>query len=578
MRHQLAIKVLHPELEGFPELVTRFQREAVAGAHIIHPNVASASDFGKFDGESYFLVLEYIRGATLSDVMKKGPLPPQRAAKIARQMAAALGAAHAKGIVHRDVKPRNVMLVQGEDDLVKLIDFGLARVPVSQLTPVSQDEDISRRSLTAAGVVMGTVAYMAPETALGMKAVEPRSDLYAVGVILYELLAGKHPFDAVDPALLFAQHRNEPPPPLRLRNPSVVVPDVLEAVVRKLLEKDPEQRYPNAAAVIAALEDAMPPTYARDTPLSNATDLPITVLGMRAPSVPDVEVAPATSNAQATAKRPTYTPRLLGRPGSADEPQSSGKWRIVAGVLGIAVVGLLVVLLTGQGPSETSPSPHSSIAVPTAPQMATGARAPGGGAVGASAPTPTAAAADARDDSVTLRRKLKAAAGSKDVAAGTGALLHLAEGDPSAFRDPDVQRTAAIIAEAAGTAGGDDADRIFFVLSSKLGSDGLDVLYDVFATGGTSRGGSRAAAVLSRPQTIERATPAMRIAFDLRRAACQHRPYLFPRAGQEGDARALTLLESMQPPQCIPGTGACCWRRHGDLDKAIAALKQRSPE
>ncbi|MEJ7727800.1 MAG: serine/threonine-protein kinase [Polyangiaceae bacterium] len=378
MHKAVAIKVLHPEIEGFPELVMRFQREAVAGAHIVHPNVASASDFGTFDDESYYLVLEYIRGVTLSDVMKRGPVPPARAAKIAKQMAAALGAAHAKEIIHRDVKPRNIMLVEGQDDLVKLIDFGLAKVPVGKLVPVAQDEDISRRSLTAAGVVMGTVAYMAPETALGMRAVEPRSDLYAVGVILYEMLAGKHPFDAIEPGLLFAQHRNELPPPLRLRNPDVVVPDALEAVVRNLLEKDPQQRYPDAAAVVTALEEAMPGALAaRERAVSQSRDLPVTVIGARSPSLPDTSEAeadappPRSSRAPSfSPSRPTdatvrrarpssvpgrrsardgaYTPRLLGRPGG-DAGGTRG-WRIAVGVLALVIVGLAAVIVVQREP------------------------------------------------------------------------------------------------------------------------------------------------------------------------------------------------------------------------------------
>jgi serine/threonine protein kinase len=138
MHKEVAIKVLHPETENFPELVSRFEREAVAGAHIQHPNVAIASDFGKFDEDSRFLVLEYIRGKTLREIIDEGPLLPTRAAAIARQIALGLAAVHAKGIVHRDVKPRNIMVLPGArmgEDLVKVIDFGLARCRSSSSRP-----------------------------------------------------------------------------------------------------------------------------------------------------------------------------------------------------------------------------------------------------------------------------------------------------------------------------------------------------------------------------------------------------------------------------------------------------------
>ncbi len=168
MHKHVAVKVLHPDVEGFPELVARFEREAVAGAHVQHPNVAIASDFGKFDGGSAFLVLEYIEGITLRDLMDLGPIPPRRAASIVRQVAAALSAVHQKGIVHRDVKPRNIMIgrrggstptlppVESDaEDVVKLIDFGLAKVPVEGLSAIAKDDNLLRE-LTEAGVVMGT--------------------------------------------------------------------------------------------------------------------------------------------------------------------------------------------------------------------------------------------------------------------------------------------------------------------------------------------------------------------------------------------------------------------------------------
>src|SRR5262245_27623838 len=134
MRKRVAVKVLHPSTQGFPELVTRFERESIVGAHVSHPNVCSASDFGRLEDGSCYLVLEYVEGITLHELIHRGPLPAERAASIARQLAAALEAAHHLEIWHRDVKPRNIMIVEGPPDRVKLIDFGLAKVPVQRFS------------------------------------------------------------------------------------------------------------------------------------------------------------------------------------------------------------------------------------------------------------------------------------------------------------------------------------------------------------------------------------------------------------------------------------------------------------
>ncbi|HVY48836.1 MAG TPA: serine/threonine-protein kinase, partial [Minicystis sp.] len=247
MRKQLAVKVLHPEVEGFPELVARFEREAVAGAHVEHPNVATAKDFGKFDGGSAFLVLEFIRGTTLRELIDRGPLPPRRAAWIIRQVAAGLAAVHEKGIVHRDIKPKNIMILDdtrmtrrikrndpGAADVIKLIDFGLAKVPVEELSTGAQDPD-QKRDLTAAGVVMGTLGYLAPEAALGTRSILAPADLYALGVVFYEMLSGKAPFEGKDAAEVFMHHRTSPLPAIAERNPAASVPPAIEAIVRRLL-------------------------------------------------------------------------------------------------------------------------------------------------------------------------------------------------------------------------------------------------------------------------------------------------------------------------------------------------------
>ncbi|XXY55090.1 protein kinase [Sorangium sp. So ce269] len=265
MHKRVAIKILHPDTERLPELVQRFEREAIAGAHIQHRNVATATDFGEAEDGSFFLVLEYVRGTTLHEIIRRGPMPAARAALIARQLAAALDATHAMNIVHRDLKPRNVMVVEPHGDLVKLIDFGLAKVSVDQLrrsaaAPESVRMGLEPESrpgrLTTAGVIFGTIAYLAPESALGMDFVDERADLYALGLIFYEMLAGKHPFLARDPVELFNQQRSAPVPAIAEHSPGVAVPPAIEAVVRRLLEKQPRARFETAAELIAALDQA----------------------------------------------------------------------------------------------------------------------------------------------------------------------------------------------------------------------------------------------------------------------------------------------------------------------------------
>lgn len=246
----VAIKVLHPDIEGLPELVERFEREAVAGKHILHPNVVAVFEIDQLEDKSWFLVQEFVRGKTLRHHIDQGPIAPLRAARFARQLAEALTAAHDIGIVHRDLKPLNVMVLDGPEEQVQLIDFGLAKVPIERMVIAEE----GRRSLTQAGVVFGTIAYLAPEAALGMRSIERRSDLYALGLILYEMLAGKHPFTATEPTELFRQQRNAVPPPIAERSPGISVPPELEAIAQKLLEKDPDARHPHARAVIVALD------------------------------------------------------------------------------------------------------------------------------------------------------------------------------------------------------------------------------------------------------------------------------------------------------------------------------------
>ncbi|WP_437905630.1 protein kinase [Sorangium sp. So ce327] len=330
MHKRVAIKILHPDTERLPELVQRFEREAIAGAHIQHRNVATATDFGEAEDGSFFLVLEYVRGTTLHEIIRRGPVPAARAALIARQLAAALDATHAMGIVHRDVKPRNVMVVEPQGDLVKLIDFGLAKVSVDQLRRSVASPESARAGadslpvrLTTAGVIFGTIAYLAPESALGMDFVDERADLYALGLILYEMLAGKHPFLAKDPVELFNQQRSAPVPAIAAHSPGVVAPPALEAVVRLLLEKNPRARFGTAEELIAALDDACAAS-------GIAVHEPRAEMSSRGEMSSRAEMTSVPAIADA-ARVPSNRPPVPSAPSGAPDASSGGSSAIVLG-------------------------------------------------------------------------------------------------------------------------------------------------------------------------------------------------------------------------------------------------------
>ena len=231
---QVAIKVLAPPFDRDREFVERFQREARAAAGLSHPNIVAVFDSGSDDG-THYIVTELVEGETLADRLRRdGPIPQAEAVAVAVDIARALAAAHERGLIHRDIKPGNVMLLP--DARVKVVDFGIARAAGSD-------------TLTNTGVVLGSTAYLSPEQASGQP-VDERADLYALGCVLYEMLTGRVPFSADTPIATMYRHVNEDPPP-----PSTFaqIPSELEDIVMRALEKDPKRRFASAFELEAAL-------------------------------------------------------------------------------------------------------------------------------------------------------------------------------------------------------------------------------------------------------------------------------------------------------------------------------------
>jgi eukaryotic-like serine/threonine-protein kinase len=250
MNRHVAIKILHPKYVSRKDLVARFRREARAMSQLSHPNTARVFLYGQLDDQSCYFVMEYLEGRNLAQVVRaEGPMEAHRALEVMVQVCGALEEAHRAGIIHRDLKPENIFLTNqgGIEDYPKVLDFGLAKVTEKQMRPGSL-------ILTGEGMVFGTPEFMSPEQAQG-KPLDTRSDIYSLGVVLYELLTGKLPFDAKQPLEFIHLHVSKPPIPLHQRAPDRTFMPGLEEVVMRALAKSPQDRYSSAVAFAEALKD-----------------------------------------------------------------------------------------------------------------------------------------------------------------------------------------------------------------------------------------------------------------------------------------------------------------------------------
>ena len=363
MRKPFALKVLHPEAMRSPELVARFEREAVASANIEHPNVAKATDFGKLPDGSYFLVLEYVEGQSLREVIALGALVPMRALAIARKVLAGLEVAHRLGFVHRDIKPENILLTgKGDDVEPKILDFGLTRVV-----------EVGGEQLTRAGIVCGTPSYMSPEQAVA-QTVDLRADLYAVGVLLFEMISGDKPFKG-DTLEILGKHVAAPPPPLT--SPHGEVTAQMHALVEALLAKSPDQRPANATAAIALVDAARASIagVAREkTQLAPQRPVVIVPASAKAettrPMGERIEVVARRAKAIGRRAKELFDDAVVAVADRAKLPRARVR-KIAAGV-GIGAGLLVVLLLTcavlrkpSQSPSSSTSSSSSVTAAPT---------------------------------------------------------------------------------------------------------------------------------------------------------------------------------------------------------------------
>jgi len=254
----VAVKILREMYSSDPKFVTRFQREARAASALQHPNIVQVFDYGQ-SKDSYFIVMEFVDGMDLRRYLKKRSiLENDRAVEIAHDVALGLGAAHRRGIVHRDVKPQNIML--NDDGLVKLTDFGIA----------SMYKDAESERLTTTGMTLGTVQYYAPEQAQG-EIVKPAADIYALGIVMYEMLTGRTPFEGETPVAVAMKHIQEAPEPPSRYNPRIT--PALERIILRCMEKDPRDRFRDGDTLAQALENYMR-TAVRRTGVGGGAGLP----------------------------------------------------------------------------------------------------------------------------------------------------------------------------------------------------------------------------------------------------------------------------------------------------------------
>ncbi|MBV9211386.1 MAG: protein kinase [Acidobacteria bacterium] len=263
MDKTVAIKVLHPALAADDTIVARFSREAKAASRISHPHALNVTDFGEDENGIVFLVMEFLNGRTLKEIVRsEGPMSLPRVVEIMRQVCGALEAAHAENVVHRDLKSDNIMLIDvGGGDWVKVLDFGIAKIQ----EPAGQDPE-----LTAPNLIIGTPQYMSPEQCSQASEIDSRSDIYSLGVILYEMLAGHVPFAGESPTAIMMKHLQDEPP--NISDERRDLPREVSQVVRKALAKRPEDRFQTASELSENLSLAAEKEVTSENVIGDATE------------------------------------------------------------------------------------------------------------------------------------------------------------------------------------------------------------------------------------------------------------------------------------------------------------------
>jgi len=614
LQKKVALKILHPELTDTPDGVARFEREAMATARIEHPNVAAAIDFGKLPEGSRYLATELVQGRSLRETIAKGPLELGRALHVARQIASALAAAQALEIVHRDLSPENVILVTRDDDpdFVKIIDFGTARIAVEQ-------GDVGGpQGLTKAGAVFGSPEYIPPEQGIGQK-VDSRADLYALGVMMFEMLAGVRPYVERDDVGILAQQLTLPVPTFAERAPGITVPPPVERMIYRLLAQRPQERTQRAEELVKAIEQFLAggpamsgappapldplPAFALNTQLQIPVAAPPTSNREAQPST-DVERSGALPQGEPLVVKTKPRNQALQsivrslrhsfassvefvskRRETLPEPLRGWLIRVPAAAIEIAGIVLLLLSFTLLGLWLHRPSAKHMAADGAASAASTASKA--------AEPSVSPSAGAAPSDMAGVQRPSSGSDANDPISLIEWAQAKLHEGhDAEAVstlvrmlvKHPDRRnddRVADILFKTASSNANGVSNTTFSLLQGTMAGQGAEVIYQLAIDRSvSSHVRARAEKWLHTVQFDRAASDALRVATRLRLASsCETRHAMLPIAAKAGGTAALTYLRELQVETgCgLTGTSDCfaCMRKDSLLKDAIAQIEER---
>lgn len=536
MEKRVALKVLHPNLAVVGSVMDRFQREAVALSRIEHPNVVSATDFGKLKNGSYYLALEYVDGHNLAEALQKeGRLDVKRALAISEQIAEALVAAHGHGIVHRDLKPHNVMLSgQPGSETVKVLDFGLAKLRSKTI----------EGSTANIGAVFGTPHYMAPEQVASTN-VDGRADIYSLGIMLYEMLSGRRPFDADSPNMVLDLQMNQPPPSLPEH-----LPDDVRELVSHLLQKLPEDRPADAKQVAERLHALLNPKQPE----------PPVKLSWQEWLSSEVSIAALT------------LPR----------------WALLLPGLVFLVILTLGFLIS---PDDETRAPDASHALAVASESATPAVSSSASLAVAQTQWPQLVSLAEFGDAEALKqlRAIPAPERSREVwlvigqglvKAGSG-LEALSEYEQASVHKPELKHDAAftkVIRELASNSDSSTALAALNLAALHFGSRGVDILFSVWSeTKGRTPATALAERYLAQDSIRQAASKPVQLALDLRNPdlTCDKVKTLLQRAKQDGDTRSLRPMARFRRVRgCGPNKKSDCFACIRDSELLEEAVRE----